>query len=122
MNRIANLTRSEKRRLRIWIQRERDARMRTRLTIILHSSKGRSVGQTAAALDVARSTVYRVADRFIHWGWQGLADRREDNGASGVDELFLEIWSNLVDEDFSSGVFCYSVHELNAGDYVGHER
>ena len=89
MNSIANLTRSEKRRLRIWIQRERDARMRTRLTIILHSSKGRSVGQTAAALDVARSTVYRVADRFIHWGWQGLADRREDNGASGVDELFL---------------------------------
>lgn len=96
MNSIAELTRSEKRRLRIWIQRERDARMRTRLTIILHSSKGRSVGQTAAALDVARSTVYRVADRFIHWGWQGLVDRREDNGASGVDELFLLELRNAV--------------------------
>ena len=33
----------------------------------------------------------------------------------------LEIWSNLVDEDFSSGVFSYSVHEWNAGDHVGHE-
>lgn len=89
MNSIADLTRREKRRLRIWIQRERDARMRTRLTIVWHLSKGHSARQAAAALDVACSTVYRVADRFIQWGWQGLADRREDNGASGVDELFL---------------------------------
>ena len=96
MNSIADLTRREKRRLRIWIQRERDAPMRTRLTIVLHLSKGRSVRQAAAALDVARSTVYRVADRFVHWGWQGLADRREDNGASGVDELFLLELGNAV--------------------------
>ena len=89
MDGITDLTRREKRKLRIWIQREKDAPMRTRLTIVLHLSKGRSARETAAALDVAPSTVYRVADRFACWGWQGLADRREDNGATGVDELFL---------------------------------
>ncbi len=33
-----------------------------------------------------------------------------------------EISPNLVDEDFSSGVFSHSIHELHAGDHVGHER
>lgn len=89
MNSIADLTRAEKRKLRIWIQREKDAGMRTRLTIILHLSKGRSARQTAAGLEVVPSTVYRVAERFRGWGWAGLADRREDNGSRGVDELFL---------------------------------
>lgn len=96
MNIITDLTRSEKRKLRIWIQRERDAGMRTRLTIVLHLSKGCSGRQIAAAVEVAPSTVYRVADRFNHWGWEGLADRREDNGSSGVDELFLLELRNAV--------------------------
>ena len=96
MNINTDLTRSEKRKLRIWIQRETDAGMRTRLTIVLHSSKGRSARQTAAAVEVAPSTVYRVAERFGHWGWEGLADRREDNGSSGADELFLLELRNAV--------------------------
>jgi len=36
-------------------------------------------------------------------------------------KLPREISPDLVDEDFSSGVFSHSVHELNAGDYVGYE-
>ena len=32
-----------------------------------------------------------------------------------------EISPNLVDEDFSSGVFSHSIHELNSGDDVGHQ-
>lgn len=89
MNSITDLSRAEKRKLRIWIRREKDAGMRTRLTIILHLSKRRSARQAAAAVDVARSTVYRVAERFTRRGWAGLADRREDNGSTGVDESFL---------------------------------
>ena len=89
MKSITELSRAEKRKVRIWIQRERDAAMRIRLTIILHLSKGRSARQTAAAVEVAPSTVYRVAERFTHQGWPGLADRREDNGPSGVDEFYL---------------------------------
>jgi len=86
---IADLTRAQKRKLRIWIQREADAGMRTRLTIVLHLSKGRSAREVATAVEVAPSTVYRVAERFDRWGWEGLADRREDNGPVGVDEWFL---------------------------------
>jgi len=39
---IADLTRSEKRRLRILIKRERQASLRTRMLIILGVKRGRS--------------------------------------------------------------------------------
>jgi transposase len=89
MNIIPYLTTAEKRKLRIWIHCETDAGMRTRMTLILHLAKGKPAMEVAEALNIARSTVYRVAQRFRVWGWQGLADRREDNGPVGVDELFL---------------------------------
>jgi transposase len=88
MNIIPPLTPAEKRKLRIWIHREADAGMRTRMTLILHLAKGKPAIEVAEALSVARSTVYRVARRFRVWGWEGLADHREDNGPVGVDELF----------------------------------
>ena len=93
---ITDLSRAEKRKLRVWIRRERDAGMRTRMTMILHLSKGRSVQQTADALDVARSTVYRVAERFRRWRWAGLADQREDNGRVAVDECFVWLLREAV--------------------------
>lgn len=89
MNSIVELSRSDKRKLRIWIQRERDAGIRTRMSMILHLSKGKAVAEVADSLHVARSTVYRVTGRFRQWGWIGLADAREDNGSPGVDAMFL---------------------------------
>ena len=89
MNSIVELSRSNKRKLRIWIPREKDAGVRTRMSIILHLSKGKPAAQVAQGLHLARSTVYRVADRFRVRGWKALADRREDNGAPGVDAMFL---------------------------------
>ncbi len=86
---IVELSQSEKRQLRIWIQREADAGLRTRMSIILHLARGRPATQTADALHVARSTVYRVAERFRTWGFAGLGDRREDNGPTGVGDVFL---------------------------------
>jgi len=82
------LSRGEKRKLRIWISRETDAGLRTRMSILLHLSRHKPVEEAAESLHVARSTVYRVAERFAVWGWPGLADRREDNGPTGVDEMF----------------------------------
>ena len=64
MHSIVDLTRYEKRRLRILIQRERHAAIRTRMLIILHLAKGHTPTDVAAYAHVARSTVYRVADRF----------------------------------------------------------
>jgi len=59
------------------------------MSIILHLARGRPAGETAEALHVARSTVYRVAERFCTWGFGGLVDRREDNGPCGVGDTFL---------------------------------
>lgn len=90
------LTRAERRRLRLQIQRTDDAGLRTRLSIILHLSRRRSVISAADSLHVARSTVYRVVERFGTEGLAGLADHREDNGASGVDEMFLLVLRQVV--------------------------
>lgn len=86
---IVDLSRAEKRRLRIWIQRETDAGLRTRMSILLHLACGRPAAEVAASLHLARSTVYRVAARFHAAGFAGLADRREDNGSPGVSDTFL---------------------------------
>jgi len=86
---MPELSRSEKRRLRIWIRRETNAGMRTRMLIVLQVSKGKPIVEVAEALHVARSTVYRLLRRFRQQGWPALADRREENGRTDVDEMFL---------------------------------
>ena len=93
---IVDLSRGEKRRLRIWIRRETDAGLRTRMSIILHLARGRPAADVAESLHLARSTVYRVAQRFTECGWSGLADRREDNGARGIDDFFLLMLRQIV--------------------------
>jgi hypothetical protein len=85
MNSIVELSRSDKRKLRIWIPREKDAGVRTRMSILLHLSKGKPVAQVAESLHLARSTVYRVAGRFRVAG--RLADRRTMERR--VDAMFL---------------------------------
>lgn len=96
MNMIPDLTTHEKRRLRISIRRERDAAVRSRMLIILHLAKGHTPTHVAAFVHVARSTVYRLAERFRIWGFSALADRREDNGSPGVDSLFLLLLRQAV--------------------------
>jgi transposase len=59
------------------------------MLMVLQLARGAPVQSIAENLHVARSTIYRVAQRFGQWGWVGLADRREDNRPSGVDEFFL---------------------------------
>ena len=96
MHIIHHLTTHEKRRLRILIKRERDAGVRNRMLIILHLAKRHRPADVAIFAHVARSTVYRVAERFRRWGVAALADRREDNGNAGVDTFFLLILRRVV--------------------------
>jgi transposase len=96
MKSIVELARAERRALRVAIQRTDDAGLRTRMSIILHLSRGRSVRSVADSLHLARSTVYRVVERFNAEGLAGLADHREDNGAPGVDEMFLLVLRQVV--------------------------
>lgn len=98
MHIIHDLSSHEKRRLRILIKRERQADVRTRMLIILHLAKGHPVKSVAAFVQVARSTIYRLAERFRVWGFAALADRREDNGSPGVDPLFLLILRRIVSQ------------------------
>ena len=86
---MLELSRWEKRKLRIWIRRETDAGTRTRMLMLLQVSKGKPVVEVADNLHVARSTVYRLLGRFRQQGWSALAERREENGQTGVDEMFL---------------------------------
>jgi transposase len=57
--------------------------------IVLNLINGRSAQDTAHAVGVGKSTVYRVAERFREWGESGLVDRREENGERKLDEDFL---------------------------------
>lgn len=73
----------------------RDAEVRTRYLIIVSLFR-RNVTQTAAAVHVARSTVYRVADRFREFGEWGLLDGREDNGQPKLSEHVLAELDRIV--------------------------
>jgi transposase len=73
----------------------RDAELKTRYLIIVNLFK-RGPTETAAALHIARSTVYRVAARFRTLGEWGLLDRREDNGQLKLSEHVLAELDRLV--------------------------
>jgi len=75
-----------------------DARLRVCYLIILNLMEGRTRQQTAQALGVSRTTVWRVAKRFCEQGEVGLLDRREDNGQLKVDERYLATLYEVVSD------------------------
>ncbi len=87
---------SVKERLLKHLRRCRVAAVRTRYLIIINLLNHRSAYQTAEALGVHNTTVYRVAGRFRGHGEWGLWDAREDNGETKLDERFLNMLHRLV--------------------------
>jgi transposase len=87
---IPRLRVSDKEKLRRSLRGCADAKLKLRLLVVMNLANGRSAQQTAAVLHVARSTVYRVAERFRDGGEAGLYDRREDNGQVKLDEAYLD--------------------------------
>lgn len=85
-----------KRRLGRRAKRTKDAALRTRYLIVVSLADGRSPTDTARALAVSRSTVYRVAARYRQQGETGLVDRREDNGQVKCDETYLATLYEVV--------------------------
>lgn len=78
------------------LRRCSNAAVRIRYLVILNLLHGRSAYQTAAALGVHNTTVYRVAGRFrLHGEW-GLWDGREDNGQAKLDERYLAALYRVV--------------------------
>jgi transposase len=87
-------------RVKRWIQKRlkgtRDAGEYKRCLIIVNLLNRRSVSRTAEIVGVARSTVYRVVERFRAFGEAGLLDQREENGEMKLDERFLSTLDDLV--------------------------
>jgi transposase len=76
-------------KLRRVAKRCRDADTRVRYLIVLRSADGWSGKRITKALGCSASTVSRTLDRWESYGAAGLVDRREDNGATKADELYV---------------------------------
>lgn len=75
-----------------------DARLRTHYIIIVGLLNGHPARHMATILQIHRTTVYRVAQRFREHGEVGLFDRREDNGQLKLDEAYLDALYRAVME------------------------
>ena len=80
---------SDKERIRRNLRKCRGIGLKIRYLIIVNLMSGRSVAETVAALQVGRSTVYKVAGRFREYREMGLIDRRAGNGQRKLDERYL---------------------------------
>ena len=87
---------SAKDRLCRQLRKCRDSKLRTRYLVVINLANGRSAEQTAAAIQVARSSVYRIARRFRVAGEAGLIDRREENGQRKLEEQYLQTLYEVV--------------------------
>ncbi len=93
---VRELRHSAKERLVRRLRRCSDAKQKVRYLIVVNLMNGRSAIQTAAALEVGRSTVYDVARRFRDRGEAGLIDGREENGERKLDERYLATLYQVV--------------------------
>jgi transposase len=78
------------------LQRCADARVKMWLLIIVNLIHGRSAPVTAMILQVHRSTVYRVAERFREHGLEGLRDGRAQNGCRKLTNRYLARLQDVV--------------------------
>jgi transposase len=93
---VPEMSRADKRRWERRCRKCKDGKLKTRYLIILNLADGRSVTDTAKALKVDRSTVYRVAARFREQGEDGLVDGRVDNGESKLSDEYLSVLWEVV--------------------------
>jgi len=94
---VPKLSQRDKQRLLDAARTCQEAELKTRYLIILNLDDGISPTEAARRLKVARSTVYRVAERFCESGEAGLIDRREENGERKLDEATLKSLHEIVE-------------------------
>ena len=99
MNRmVLRLERRVKLSLRRVRRETKDKGLANRCQIVLLAAKGRGRPSVAEAVGCSVSWVGRVLGRFRECGVAGLYDRREDNGAVKLDEGYLSLLYDLVDD------------------------
>jgi transposase len=81
------------------IRREtRDKALAMRCQIVLLADKRRRRAAIAEAAGCSRSWVQRVLQRFSDFGTASLYDGREDNGSLKIDEHYLSVLYETVDQ------------------------
>ena len=95
---LVRLERRVKMQVRRLRRQTKDKGLAIRCQIILLADKGRSRPDIAQSLGCSVSWVGRVLSRFRDCGIAGLHDRREDNGQTKLDEHYLSLLYELVDE------------------------
>jgi transposase len=95
---VLRLERRVKLRLRRVRRETRDKGLADRCQIVLLAAKGRRRPAVAEAVGCSVSWVGRVLGRFRDCGVAGLYDRREDNGTPKLDEGYLSLLYDLVDD------------------------
>jgi len=79
-------------------RRTRDKALAMRCQIVLLADKQRSRPRIAEAVGCSVSWVNRVIARFRQFGPAGLYDARADNGTLKIDERYLSMLHDLVDQ------------------------
>lgn len=95
---LVRLERRVKMQVRALRRKTKDKGLAIRCQIVLLADKGRGRPDIARSLGCSVSWVGRVLGRFRECGIAGLHDRREDNGQVKLDECYLSLLYQLVDE------------------------
>lgn len=95
---VIKLSRQVKRRFRRTISKIKDARVKTRYMIILHTAQGYGRRTIAEMLLCSSATVDRVRNRYRQEGELGLIDRRGDNGPAKVNDDYILALINAVEQ------------------------
>ena len=95
---VLRLERRVKLQLRRVRRETKDKGLADRCQVVLLAGKGRSRPHIAEAVGCSVSWVGRVLARFRDCGVAGLYDRREDNGTLKLDEGYLSLLYDLVDD------------------------
>ena len=93
---VPKLQFADKQKLLKHLKNCRDVKVKQRYLIMVNLISGRPPTAVSDVLQVARSTVYRVAERFRFLGEAGLLDHREDNGQTKLDESYLAVLYEVV--------------------------
>lgn len=95
---LFGLDRRVKLQVRRMHRRTRDKALAMRCQIVLLADKQRSRPLIAEAVGCSVSWVNRVIGRFRQYGPASLHDARADNGAVKIDERYLSMLYDLVDQ------------------------
>ena len=94
---VIKLSRQVKRRFRRTISKIKDAKLKTRYMIILHTAEGYGRRTIAEMLLCSSATVDRVRKRYRQEGELALIDRRGDNGPAKVNDDYILALINAVE-------------------------